>query len=174
MRLEEPVGQDAVLGHAVEHAVGADDRRVDRPGQDQEADDDDEGVQAAASAQSGPTTFIARPPIRLSAYFAMRDVVGDDHHGQEADAARSDQAVEEDDEGGLLEVLQLGRLDLAVDLGQRLLAGHRQDRVAEGDQRCRTGRRATSQLVGCREAFLGAGFRQARGRGSRAGLPAGR
>ena len=42
VRLEEPVGQDAVLGDAVEHAVGADDRRVDRPGEDQEADDDDE------------------------------------------------------------------------------------------------------------------------------------
>ena len=42
MRLEEPVGQHAVLGDAVEDAVGADDRRVDRAGQDQEADDDDE------------------------------------------------------------------------------------------------------------------------------------
>ena len=30
VRLEEPVGHHAVFGHAVEHAVGADDRRVDR------------------------------------------------------------------------------------------------------------------------------------------------
>src|SRR5205823_14717456 len=38
MGLEEPIGQDAVLGHAVKHAVGADDRRIDRSRQDQEAD----------------------------------------------------------------------------------------------------------------------------------------
>ena len=38
MWLEEPIGQDAVLGHAVKHAVGADDRRIDRSRQDQEAD----------------------------------------------------------------------------------------------------------------------------------------
>ena len=35
----------AVFGHAVEHAVGADDGRVDRAGQDQEADHHHEGVQ---------------------------------------------------------------------------------------------------------------------------------
>ena len=33
-----------------------------------------------------------------------------------------------------LKFVQLGRLHLAIDLGQRLLAAHRQDRVAEGDQ----------------------------------------
>ena len=54
-------------------------------------------------------------------------------HGEEADAAGEQQAVSEDDEARLLEVRQLRRLDLAVDLGQRLLAAHRQDRVAEGD-----------------------------------------
>ncbi len=61
-------------------------------------------------------------------------VGGDEQHGQEADAAGQHQAVEEDDEGGLLEVLQLRRLDFAVNLGQRLLAAHGQDRVAEGDE----------------------------------------
>ena len=68
------------------------------------------------------------------------DVVGDQQHGQEADARREDQAVEEDDEGRLLEVLQLRRLDLAIDLGQRLLAAHRQDRMAEGDRTLRSRR----------------------------------
>ena len=34
----------------------------------------------------------------------------------------------------LLQVLQLGMLDLAVDLGQRLFAAHRQYRVSEADQ----------------------------------------
>ena len=46
---------------------------------------------------------------------------------------RQHQAVDENNEGRLLEVAQLGRLDLAVDLGQRLLAAHRQDGMAKGD-----------------------------------------
>ena len=45
VRLEEPVGQHAVLGDAVEHAVGADDRRVDGAREDQEADAHDQRVE---------------------------------------------------------------------------------------------------------------------------------
>src|SRR5262249_24144298 len=45
MRLAEPIGHDAVLADAVEHAIGADDGGVDRPGQDQEAHHDHEGVE---------------------------------------------------------------------------------------------------------------------------------
>src|ERR1035441_10073995 len=41
----EPLGQDAILGHAVEHAVGADDGGVDGAGEDQSADQDDESVE---------------------------------------------------------------------------------------------------------------------------------
>ena len=45
MRLQEPIGQDAILGDAVQDAVGADDRRVDRSRKDQGADDHDHAVQ---------------------------------------------------------------------------------------------------------------------------------
>ena len=62
------------------------------------------------------------------------DFVGNQQHGQKRDARRQHQAIEEDDERRLLEIAQLGRLDFAIDLGQRLLAAHGQDRVAEGDQ----------------------------------------
>ena len=48
--------------------------------------------------------------------------------------AVSTQAVDEDDEGRLLEVLHLRRFDFAVDLGQRLFAAHGQDRMPEGQQ----------------------------------------
>ena len=51
MRLEEPVGQDAVLGHAVEDAVGADDGGVDRAGQDQEADHHHEARSSSSLSQ---------------------------------------------------------------------------------------------------------------------------
>ncbi len=44
---------------------------------------------------------------------------------------------------GLLQVLQLGMLDLAVDLGQRFLAAHRQHRVAEADQQQNQGSMAS-------------------------------
>ena len=133
VRLEEPVGDDAVLGHAVQDAVGADDRRVDRPGENQRADDHHEGVQdefrpgGAVDAHRQAADEVV--PVLLHA-----NVVGNQQHGQDADAAGEDQAVEEDDEGRPLEVLELGELDFAVDLGQGLLAAHGQDRVAEGDK----------------------------------------
>ena len=72
--------------------------------------------------------------MRLSAYWPHPDVVGDDHHGEEADQRGQQQAVDEDDERSLLEIRQLRALDLPIDLGQGLLAAHGQDRMAEGDQ----------------------------------------
>ncbi len=65
MRLEKPGGHDAVLGDAIENAVGTDDRGVDRAGKDQEADHHDERFNASLTAQFGPRTFMARPPIRF-------------------------------------------------------------------------------------------------------------
>ena len=66
MRLEEPVGQHAVLGDAVEHAVGADDGRVDGAGKDQEADDDDEAFEEQLEQTAARRRSRARPPMRLS------------------------------------------------------------------------------------------------------------
>ena len=80
----------------------------------------------------GPARFIARPPIRLS-YVVLPDAVGDDHHGEQRDQPGRDHRVGADDVGRDLQILQLGRGDLAVDLRQRLEAAHGQQRVAEGD-----------------------------------------
>ena len=60
--------------------------------------------------------------------------VGDQGDGEKADTPCEDQAVNEDDEGRLLEVRQLGRFHFAVDLGQRLFAAHRQDGMAESNE----------------------------------------
>ena len=118
---------------------------------------------SSSLSHGGPTTCIARPPMRLSEYSLHADVVGDEHHGQEADAAREDQAVDEDDERRLLEVRQLRRLDLAVDLGQRLLAAHGQDRVAERHEACRAAPIRLNQLSpGCRVRELASAERRAR------------
>ena len=49
-------------------------------------------------------------------------------------AAGEDEAVDGDDDGGALEVLELGVLDLAIDLGEGFFAAHGQHGVAEGHQ----------------------------------------
>ena len=133
MRLEEPVGHHAVFGHAIQHAVGADDRRVHRAGQDQEADDHHEAVQQQAGRQR-PRHVHGQSADEVVAVELHADFVGNQHHGQEGNARREQQAVDEDDEGRLLEVLHLRRFDFAVDLGQRLFAAHGQDRMPEGQQ----------------------------------------
>ena len=61
----------------------------------------------------------------------VRSQVGDQHGGQQRCAAGKDQAVDGNDDGRALQVLELGMLDLAIDLGQALLAAHGQDGVAE-------------------------------------------
>ena len=61
-------------------------------------DEDHHARSSASRAQCGPTTFIARPPIRLPLYLRHPHVIGNDHHGEEADQRREQQAVDEDDE----------------------------------------------------------------------------
>ncbi len=57
MRLLEPGGQHAVFGHAVQHAVGADDRRILRARQNQHADQHDKAVEEQLGP-FGPTRYI--------------------------------------------------------------------------------------------------------------------
>ena len=62
------------------------------------------------------------------------DRVGNDHHGEERDAGREDQAVDKDDEPSLFEVLQLRMFDLPIDLRHGLFAAHGEHRVAQANQ----------------------------------------
>src|ERR1035437_6035534 len=75
--------------------------------------------------------------------------IGNDHHRKEGNERGKDHAVNEDDQPGLLQVGQLGMLDFAIDLGERLLAAHSQDGVPEGDenpqQADRVGKAAVTQ-----------------------------
>ena len=68
MGMPEPVGQNAVFGYPVQHAVGADDGGVDRAGKNQRPDEDHEGVEKQPQAAPGPTRYMASPPMRLSRY----------------------------------------------------------------------------------------------------------
>jgi hypothetical protein len=61
----------------------------------------------------------------------LASIIRDDHDGQERNASREDQAVNKNDKPRFFQVAQLGVLDLAVNLGERLLAAHGQEGVAE-------------------------------------------
>ena len=72
--------------------------------------------------------------------------VGDDHHREERDQRREQQAVDENHQPGLLQVLQLGMFDLAIDLCQSLFAGHGQHGVPEADEHDESGENAERQV----------------------------
>ena len=55
-------------------------------------------------------------------------------HGQKGAETGEEEAVGCDDKRGALQVLELGMLDLAVDLSERFFAAHREHGVAEGHQ----------------------------------------
>ena len=71
VRLAEPVQQDAIFGHAVQHAVGADDRGVDRARKNQHAHDHHEDV------EHQPQQLRPRQVHRQSAQQVVRVLVAD-------------------------------------------------------------------------------------------------
>ena len=51
VRLAKPAGKNAVLGDAVQHAVGADDGGIDGPGEHQASDHDDKTIETRGARQ---------------------------------------------------------------------------------------------------------------------------
>ena len=82
-------------------------------------------------ATHGPDHVHGQPGDQVVLVDLRARPVWDQHGGQQRGAAGEDQAVDGDDDGRALQVLELGVLDFAVDLGQALLAAHGQDGVAE-------------------------------------------
>jgi hypothetical protein len=69
--------------------------------------------------------------------------IGNDHHREERNQRGEQHAVDENHEAGALQVLELGKGDFAIHLGQALLAAHGQQRMAQADQdgdKCDLGR----------------------------------
>src|ERR1700688_5194711 len=64
----------------------------------------------------------------------LADVVGNNHHGEERDEGGEYQAVDENYQAGLAEILQLGALDFAVHLRERFFAAHGQHGMTESDE----------------------------------------
>ena len=164
VRLAEPVREHAIFGHAHQHAGRADDRGVDRAGEDQKADHHHKDAEDDAQRQrpdhvhghaGDQVVAVDRAPATESgiSMTASRDA-----------SAGEDEAVDGDHDRGALQVLELGMLDLAVDLGQRFLAAHRQHRVAEGHQHAEQARSIGANLVPFRKPSASSLKMQVRGR----------
>ncbi len=103
-----------------------------RAREDQEADQDDERLEAQPQQlRAGQVHGDAGDQVVVE---LRPDAVRNQRRGEEADRRREDQAVDEDHEPRPAEVQRLRRLDLPVDLRERLVAAHRQERVAEPDE----------------------------------------
>ena len=81
--MAEPVGKHAVFGHAVEHAVGADNGRVHRAGQNQRAHQNHEGVEQQPHGDRADEVHREAADQVVQEVLARR--VGDDHHGEKGD-----------------------------------------------------------------------------------------
>src|SRR5262249_5166084 len=123
MRFQEPVGQHTIFRDAIQHAVRANDGRVDGARKDHEADSHHKELEKQLEdgwAQNVP----CQPGKQVTAVELHADFVGDHQHGKETDAGRQDETVNEYDKRRALEILELGRLDFTVNLRQCLFAAH--------------------------------------------------
>ena len=131
VRMAEPVGQHAVFGHAIEHAVRSDDGGIHGAGQDQRSHQHHESMKQQAR-QNRPDQVHRKPADQVIEKTLPRDV-RDDHHREEGNQRGEQHAVDEDHEAGAFQVLQLGVSDFAIHLRQALFAAHGQQRVAQAD-----------------------------------------
>ena len=72
--------QYTVFGHAIHHAVGSDDRRVDGAGENQDTDDHNED--AECNEQDLGANQIHRKPAEQVVGIGQSDIVRNDHRGE--------------------------------------------------------------------------------------------
>ena len=153
--VEERIGQDADFGDAVQHAVGAEDRQVDRAGEDQNS----RRTRPGRSATAGPIRpdhVHRQPPMRLPRILLHPRAVRNHRHGQERDRWPSAANCTRKTMNAAFLKFWSWALHFAVHLRQRLLAAHRQDRVGEGQQQADQSDQA-NQLPGCATAWANSG-----------------
>src|SRR5450631_1373737 len=132
VRLLKPAGEHTIFGHAVQDAIRAHDGSVLRARQNQYAHQHHEAVEQ--QLQGGRPHQIHGDAADEVGEVLRADAVRDDHHRKERNQRGEQQAVDEDHQPGLLQILQFGVFDFAVDLSQRLFAAHRQHRVSEANE----------------------------------------
>ena len=131
MRMAEPIGQHAIFGDAIQHAVGADDRGVDGAGQQQHAHQHDDAVERQAQGERADQVHGKAADQVVQKLGPRR--IGDDHHREERHQRGEDHAVAEDHPAGAFQVLEFGMGDFAIDLRQGFEAAHGEQRVAQAD-----------------------------------------
>src|SRR5579859_1302552 len=132
VRLPEPFAQHAIFGNPVEHAVGAHDGGVYRAGQNQRADHHHERMENQARHQRTLQAHGQAADEILQV--VLPHIVGNNHHREEGNQRGKHQAVDENDQSGFFEVLELGTLDFAIDLGERFFSAHGQYGMAQSDE----------------------------------------
>ena len=169
MRLAEPVGENAIFRNAVEDAIGADDRGVDRARQNQETHHHHKRTKSQPQ-QQGPVLIHGQPGDEVVLVNRNSHRVRNNHHEQQRREPGKNETVDRDDDGRALQVLQLGMGQFAVDLGQRFLAAHGQHGMPKGNQDAENGELGGEPMrqVGVFQETQGFGAEfQAVGRGQR-------
>ena len=132
MGTTEPVGEHAVFGDAIEHAIRADDGGVYGSRENQESDNHHE--RAKGQAQNLRADHVHREPgDQVVAINLHADIVGDQHDRQQRHEAGEDEAVNADDDGRALQVFQFRMCEFAINLGQGFFAAHGEHGVAKAD-----------------------------------------
>ena len=130
--LAKPVGENSILGNAVQDAVGADDRGVHGPGEHERSHDHDKDAEDQAHLQR--PRQVHRQAADGIIEVALAHGIGNDHDREKGHARGENQAVHENDEAGFFQVAELGMLHLAIDLGHGLFPAHGQHGVTQADQ----------------------------------------
>ena len=132
MRMAEPIEQHAVLGDTSEHAGRTHDRGVNGARENQKPHEHYECAQRRPEPQR-PDHIHRKPADQVIAVLRHPHVVGNDHHRKERDQRSQQQRVDENHQPGAEQILELGRFDFPIDLGQRFLTRHRENRMPKSD-----------------------------------------
>src|SRR5207247_4754259 len=129
MRMTKPLGENAVLRHPVQYAIRSDNRRVDRAREHECTDHRNEA--AEGDSKRYRTHQVHREAANRVVLKTGPDGIRNDHHREKRHTGSEDQAIGENQETGLLEILQFRMLDIAIVLLRSLFAEHRQQGLAE-------------------------------------------
>src|ERR1700733_5840703 len=132
MRMPEPIREDAIFRDAIQNAVGTDNRGVHGPGENQRADHHHKHMEAQSHRKTSHQVHCQAANQILGEIPAH--AVRNNHHREERNQRSEHQAVNKYHQPSFLQVLELGMLDLPVNLREGFFAAHRQHRMAQADE----------------------------------------
>src|SRR5262249_1728111 len=132
LRVPEPLGQNAVLRNSIQHSIRTDNGGINSACKHQcsnhghKAAKGNPGPQGSDKIHSKTTDRVV---LKCRAYR-----IRDNHHDEESHAGGENQAIGENDESGLLEILEFRMFDLAVNLRHGLFTAHGENGVTQSYQ----------------------------------------